>query len=265
MPRVIPFRLAAACALALVLSAAVAITATGAPIVSGGKGVLVDLRVVGKGGKVLTEEQLKTTTTTIKTSPQATCFGAGTGGSGKSVTIKGATALGALGQASKSTSSLRPLLVSDSFDFGLALCGVGGNVAKGKGSWYLKVNHKGAAVSGDAVKLKAGDEVLWDLAPSYPYPKELALEAPERVEAGVPFGVRVVSYDEKGKAKPLAGAKISGGDDVVTGADGRATVTVSATQPTVVALAAAHGKDIPSPSEYTEVCVGGACPVTATP
>src|SRR5580692_5100177 len=117
MPRLISFRLVAACALALALSLTIAASALA-------KGVSADLRVVGKGGKVLTEQTLSTGTTKITTSKKATCFGAGTGGSGKSVTIKGATALGLLGQASKSTASLQPLLVTDAFDFGLGICGV---------------------------------------------------------------------------------------------------------------------------------------------
>ena len=112
MPRLIPFRLAAACALALVLVLSIA-------AVAAAKGPLADLRVVGSGGKVLAEETLGAGTTSIKTSPKATCFGTGTGGSGKSVTIKGATALGLLGQAAKSTAALRPLLITDTFDFGL--------------------------------------------------------------------------------------------------------------------------------------------------
>ena len=262
MPRPISIRLVAACALALVLFAAIAVSATGAAAPSAGKGALVDLRVVGKGGKVLTEGDLQTGTTTIKTSPKANCFGAGTGGSGKSVTIKGATALGALAQASKSTASLRPLLITDAFDFGLGICGVGSSKVSGKASWYLKVNHKGATVGGDAVKLKAGDEVLWDLAPSYPYPNELALEAPERADTGVPFQVRVVSYDEKGKRKPVAGAKIAGASTsaaAVTGADGSATVTLSTTTADYAALTATHGKDIPSPAAPVFVCVPGSC------
>lgn len=252
MPRLIPFRLAAACALALVLSLSIAASAVA-------KGVSADLRVVGKGGKMLTEQTLSTGTTTIKTSPKANCFGAGTAGSGKSVTVKGATALGLLGQASKSTSSLRPLLITDAFDFGLGICGVGASKVGGKASWYLKVNHKGAMVSGDAVKLKPGDEVLWDLAPSYPYPNELALEAPERAETGVPFEVRVFSYDEKGKRKPVAGAKISGTDGVVTAADGRATVTLAAATAEYATLGATHGKDIPAPAAPVFVCVAGSC------
>jgi hypothetical protein len=254
MPRPIPFRLAAACALALSLSLPFAASALA-------KGVSAELRVVGKGGKVLTEETLSTGTTTIKTSPKANCFGAGTAGSGKSVTIQGATALGLLGQAAKSTGSLRPLLVTDAFDFGLGLCGIGASKVSGKASWYLKVNHKGATVSGDAVKLKPGDEVLWDLAPSYPYPNELALVAPERVETGVPFVVRVFSYDEKGKRKPVAGAKVAGagGASAVTDASGNATVTLSASVPQYETLQATHGKDIPSAAEPVYLCVAGAC------
>jgi hypothetical protein len=246
MPRLIPFRLAAVCALALVLSLSIAASAVA-------KGVAADLRVVGKGGKVLTEQALSTATTAIKTSPKANCFGAGTGGSGKSVTVKGATALGLLGQASKSTASLRPLLVTDAFDFGLGICGVGASKVSGKASWYLKVNHKGAMVSGDAVKLKPGDEVLWDLAPSYPYPNELGLEVPDSALGGQPFQVTVYSYDEKGKRKPVSGATVTGASGP-TDSGGKATVTLSAPAP----LVATHGKDIPSPAE--QVCIGIACP-----
>jgi hypothetical protein len=263
MPRLIPFRLVAACALALVIAAAAVVTANGATG-SPSKGPLVDLRVVGKGGKVLTEEDLLTGTVAIKTSPKANCFGAGTGGSGKSVTVKGPTAMGALAQAAKANPELQPLLVTDAFDFGLGICGVGKSVVSGKASWYLKVNRRGATTGGDAVKLKAGDEVLWDLAPSYPYPNELALEAPERVDSGTPFEVRVVSYDEKGKRKPVSGAKIVGAPGVVTGADGRASVTLSASVPLYEGLSATHGKDIPSAAAPVYVCVAGSCPVTSS-
>lgn len=260
MPRLIPFRLAVVCVLALTLSTVGAIAATGATS-KGGKGPLVDLRVVGKGGKTLTEQDIRTGTTAIKTSPQANCFGPGTGGSGKPVTVKGATALGALAQAAKQTASLRPLLITDAFDFGLGICGVGKSKVGGKSSWYLKVNHKGAQAGGDAVRLKAGDEVLWSFAPSFPYPNELDLLAPERVETGVPFTVRVFSYDEKGKRKPVAGAKVAGAAvAATTGADGTATVTLVATSPQYAILSATHGKEIPSPAAPVYVCVAGSCP-----
>jgi hypothetical protein len=234
-----------ACALALVLSLALSATAFA-------KGTEASLRVVGKGGKTLTEQTLKTGTIAIKTSPKATCFGSGTGGSGASVTVRGATALGLLAQAAQKTSSLRPLLVTDAFDFGLGICGVGSSTVSGKASWYLKVNHKGSQLGGDATKLKAGDEVLWDLAPSYPYPNELALEVPDVTTSGAPFTVHVVSYDEKGKRKPVAGATVTGAS-APTAADGSTTVTVMG--PTL--LAAKHGKDIPAPT----VCVAGQCPI----
>ena len=71
------------------------------------------------------------------------------------------------------------------------------------------------------MKLKPGDEVLWDLAPSYPYPNELALEAPDEATAGrAVHRSRVFSYDEKGKRKPVAGATVTGASGP-TDADGK--------------------------------------------
>jgi hypothetical protein len=246
MPRLIPFRLAAACLLAFSFALA---CATSAPA----KGFSADLRVVGTGGKTLAEKTVLTATTSVKTSPKATCFGPGSGGSGKSVTIQGNTAMGLLARASKSTAALSPLLISDSFDFGLALCGIGSSIAKGSASWYLKINHKSLEVGGDAAKIKPGDEVLWDLAPSFPYPDELALVAPGTAKAGMAFTVRVFSYDEKGKKTPQAGAKVTGAAKP-TGADGRTTVTLSGPK----RLIARSAGEIPSAREA--VCVGGKCP-----
>jgi hypothetical protein len=247
MPRIVPTRLAAACALALALlfsSAAIAAA----------KGVRADLRVVGAGGRALAEQTLQTGTTKVPTSPKATCLGKGSGGSGKKVTVRGPTALGLLAQAARSNAALRPLLVTDAFEseFGDGVCGVGGDKATKKMSWYLKVNHKDPELGGDSVKLKKGDEVLWALAP-YPYPNELALEAPTEATPGVPFAVRVFSYNDAGKRKPAAGATIPGAV-APTASDGRATVVV--TGPTE--LVARHGKDIPS--NGVAVCVLGACP-----
>lgn len=222
--------------------------------------VSADLRVVGGGGKILAEETLKTGTTSVPTSSRAICFGKGTGGSGKVASVKGATAFGLLAQAAKSTKALQPLLVTDTFDFGLGLCGVGGYKTTSKVSWYLKVNHKNPEIGGDTVKLKAGDEVLWAYT-SFPYPNELDLEAPEQVTAGVPFTVRVFSYSDTGKRKPVSGARITGVEGVVTGADGRASVTLSSPS---TALGATRGKDIPAPTVVVLTCPEGRCP-TAGP
>ncbi|MGB7587533.1 MAG: hypothetical protein WBM00_02375 [Solirubrobacterales bacterium] len=247
MPRLISFRLVASCALAL----AVVLLAT---TVAMAKGIPADLRVIGSGGKVLAEESLTTGTTAVPTSAKATCLGAGTGGSGKTATVPGATALGLLGQAAKQTPALQPLLITDHFDFGLGLCGVGGAVGSEKTglSWYLKVNHVDPEIGGDSVKLHAGDEVLWALAP-YPYPDELALQAPGKATAGKPFEVRVFSYADDGKRSPAAGVTVTGASGP-TGAEGRAEVTLR--RP--ARLIARHGKDIPS--NRAAVCVGGKCP-----
>lgn len=246
MPRSTRFRLAAVCALALSLTFVLSATAAA-------KGPLAELRVVGSGGKVLAEKPVAMANTSVKTSPKATCFGPGSGGSGDAVQLKGTTAMGLLASGSKTIPALRPLLISDAFDFGLALCGVGSSVAKGKASWYLKINHKSLEVGGDAAKIKPGDEVLWTLAPSFPYPDELVLTAPNTAKAGMSFTVRVMAYDEKGRSKPQAGAKVTGATEP-TGADGRTTVTLS--KPAKL-IARAAG-EIPSARE--PVCVGGKCP-----
>ena len=246
MPRSTSFRLAAVCALAISITLAFAAVASA-------KGFKAELRVVGAGGKVLAEQPISTATTAVKTSPKAECFGKGSGGSGDPVTIKGNTAMGLLAHASKSVAALSPLLISDSFDFGLALCGVGSSVAKGKSSWYLKINHKSLEVSGDAATIKPGDEVLWDLAPSFPYPDELVLEGPNKAKAGMPFTVRVLSYDEKGKSKPVKGVKVTGASEP-TGADGRTTVTLS--KPARL-IARAAGE---IPSARLPVWIGAKCP-----
>lgn len=247
MPRLVPLRLAAACALAFIL----VISTTAVAVAK----VPAKLRVVG-GGKTLVETALKTGTVSVSTSSKATCFGKGTAGSGKAVTIKGATALGLLGQAAKSTKTLKPLLLTDAFDFGLGICGVGGYKATSKLSWYLKVNHKNPELGGDAVKLKAGDEVLWALEP-YPYPNELSLVAPFSAHPGEPFQVSVFTYSDKGKKKPAAGATVTGASGP-TDAAGHATVTLSES----AALTANHGKDIPSNSSTVIMCdASGACPI----
>jgi hypothetical protein len=244
MPILIPIRLAAACALALLLL--VSTTA-----VASAKKVEADLRVVAKG-KTIAEETLKTGTISLPTSKKADCFGKGTGGSGKPAKVAGSTALGLLGQAATSTKSLKPLLITDSFDFGLGICGVGGYSATAKESWYLKVNHKNPELSGELVKLKPGDDVLWALA-KFPYPNELGLEGPTEATPGVPVQVRVLSYDDKGKRKPVKGALVTGGAGP-TNAQGKTTVTVAG--PTLIR--ATHAKDIPS--NGVGVCVLKICP-----
>jgi hypothetical protein len=247
MPTLITKRLAAACGLALILVLSTAAAASA-------KKVEADLRVVGKANKVLAETTMKTGPTKIPTSKKATCFGKGTGGSGKKYGTKGPTALGFLSQAAVSIKALKPLLVTDTFvdEFGLGICGVGHSKSSSKLSWYLKVNHKNPNIGGEKAKVRKGDEVLWALA-GFPYPNELALEGPGEATPGVPFEVRVFSYDDKGKRKPASGVTVTGAS-APTGPDGRTQASVLAPQ----LIRATHGKDIPS--NGVSVCVAGACP-----
>jgi hypothetical protein len=244
MPRIVRTLPAAVCALALI------VLLSSASIAYAGR-VKADLLVVGKAGKVLTDQSLVTGSTNVKTSPKATCFGKGTGGSGRSVKINGPSALGLLNQAARSTPSLKPLLVTDAFDFGLGICGIGPSSATKTLSWYLKVNHKNPERSGEKVRLHEGDEVLWALT-GYPYPKELSLVAPKEATAGLPFVVRVFGYDDKGKRKPVKGALVTGGAGP-TDSQGRTSVTLTAP----AAIRATDAKDIPSAAE--EVCVAAIC------
>lgn len=247
MPRPMQLRTAAVCVLAVCLTAAFAAGASA-------KGFTATLRVVGAGKEVLAEKEVKTVSSvSIKTSKQATCFGAGTGGSGAAVAVPGNTALGLLGVGVKSTPKLAPLSLTDHFSFGVGLCGIGKSKAKGKSSWYVKIDHKGTTTSASKAKIKAGDEVLFDLAPSYPYPDELVVAAPEEATAGVPFTVHVYAYDEKGRRKPVQGAAVTG---AIGPTDKQGKVSVTLTKPT--ALLAGLGEDIPSAA--VPVCLAGQCP-----
>jgi len=251
MPRLVSIRLAAACALALISMLALAGGAAA-------KGPVASLRVVGKSGKVLDESSLALGgQVSIKPSPKATCFGPGTGGSGKKRSLKGNSALGMLVRAAQFTAALKPVLVTDHFidEFGLGICAVGSSKATSKSSWFVKLNHRAQTVGGESVKVRGGDEVLWAYG-GYPYPDELVLSAPAEAQANVPFNVQVFSYDEKGKKKPASGATVTGASGPTDQA-GRASVTLAAP----ALLSASLGKDIPSAG--VQVCVDGKCPTAS--
>ncbi|HTU13576.1 MAG TPA: hypothetical protein VMF31_00115 [Solirubrobacterales bacterium] len=183
----------------------------------------VNLRVVTHKGKTLFDGKVKTGTAKIK--PNSDCLG---GSAGKARTLTGPTALGALADASKASSALRPMLVSDG-DFGFGLCGFGKTVAKAENWWVLKYNHTDSMLGGEATKLKKNSDVLWYLAKSYneTTPNELVLDAPAKVRKGASFKVRVFEYDGKGKRKPVEGAKISGASAALTDAKGYTKISLS--------------------------------------
>jgi hypothetical protein len=212
-----------------------------------------DLRVVGPSGQ-LDDITQYSDTTTMPTSPQADCFGPGTGGSGQSVTVPGANALGIVVEAAKSRTGLNPLQLTDTFvpdGFGLGVCGIGGQVATGSAFWYTKVDHTGLQVGGSQFPIHAGQQVLWYLASNFPPPPELVLNAPFREPVGTPFAVQVLAYADDGTSAPAAGAVVSGGAaPVTTDASGNAVVTGGGAGPRE--LQATRGSDIPS--AVTEIC-----------
>src|SRR5919106_2422790 len=133
----------------LTLACAAAISLT-VPALAGAKSKTVggELRVVGPDGQSLAELVQYTGTVRVPTDPDALCFGQGSGGSGARVKLTGPTALGAVQDASATARDVRPLSITDAFDFGLGVCGIGGFQASGSGSWYLKHDHAGAQVGG---------------------------------------------------------------------------------------------------------------------
>lgn len=195
--------------------------------------VKADVRVLTANGTTLTEQTgVRTGTVEIGTDPKADCFGKGTGGSGEIARVQGPTALGIVQDAAGSDRDLRPLSITDAFDFGLGVCGFGGYEAPKSGFWYLKVNHEASQVGGDQAKLKDGDEVLWFLDRDFSDdpPGELLLKAPDQVEPGMPVEVKVLVYSDKGKKEPAAGADVKhaseptdkrGRTTVVFGGEGR--------------------------------------------
>ncbi len=218
------------------------------------KTTAADLRVVDSSARTLAEAtQLTGRRTKAATSRKADCFGPGTGGSGEVVTIpdpaldvRGPTALGLLADAGRFNRGVRPLGLTDHFDFGIGVCGIGRAISPAAGYWYLKLNHEGSPNGGDQTQVRRGDDVLWYLIEDYndPVPDELELHAPATAEPGTPFAVRVRSYGDDGTVSAAAGAMVTGAD-APTDDRGRTTVTVSTR---TAELRAQRGGSIPSNS-----------------
>ena len=209
-----------------------------------------NLRVVTDTGKTLYDGRQITGSTSVKTSKKAVCLGAGSGGTGKKFALPGATALGAVSDASRNVKALRPLSITDAFDFGLGVCGFGGVESPPSGFWYLKQNHVDATAGGDQTIVKNRDDILWYLIDDFndPPPAELELHAPAKVNGGEPFTVKVAEYDPAGKRTPAPGVSVGG---EITGADGKATIDPGATSKSVKLQATRDGA---IPSRELTVC-----------
>jgi hypothetical protein len=192
------------------------------------KTVPAGFRVVDTAGRSLADGTQFSGPVTIKTNRHADCFGDGTGGSGAKVDVPGDTALGQLASGGTAFPGVDPLSVTDAFDFGLGLCGVGKAVSPPTGYWYLKVNHAAAFTGGDQTAVTKGDEILWYLIDDYaePTPDELALKAPVSADPGDQIQVKVNSYADDGTKSAAPGVQVTGAEEP-TDAQGKATVTVA--------------------------------------
>jgi hypothetical protein len=243
-----------------VLPVAAAISLLALPA-SAGASVPVDLRVVDSDGSILAEQRQYTATVSLRTDPKADCFGPGTGGSGNRVRVRGRTALGAVVDGRIADRSLRPVSVTDAFDFGLGVCGIGDAVASQSGFWYLKQDHVGTATGGDQTKVKRSDEIVWYLDPDFSDPPapELELKAPPRAQPGQSFEALVLEYADDGNAGPAAGVDVTGAS-APTASDGTTQVTIEEGNDEIGELTAKRSGAI---SDSARICVAsqtGDCP-----
>jgi hypothetical protein len=94
--------------------------------------------------------------------------------------------------------------------------------------WGIWINDRYATTGACEIKLHAGDQLLFavDSVAHHEHPLEILPVRNQHV--GQPFGVKVVSFSDAGKSKPLAGARVSGsGVSAVTGSNGIAQLTDS--------------------------------------
>ncbi len=234
--------LAGACVLALSFASAAAAAKS--------KTVPGQIRVVDSNGDRLADQTQYTNGIKFKTDPKADCFGPGTGGSGDKVKVPGPTALGLLADTGISDRDVKPLSVTDSFDFGLGLCGVGDAVSPETGYWYLKRNHVGSQTGGDQTEVSKGDEILWYLIDDFndPIPDELVLKVAPQAKAGSDVTVKVLSYADDGSRSPAAGAKVEGAKKKT---DAKGTTTVPADSDLLQVTATRKGS---IPSRVATVC-----------
>ncbi|HEU0023624.1 MAG TPA: DUF4430 domain-containing protein [Thermoleophilaceae bacterium] len=211
-----------------------------------------DLRVEG-AGKSLATATFVTDTARIRTTSSSTCTG-----SGQVKTVQGPSALGLLWSGSAATKSLRPVAVSDEFDFGLFVCSISSFVGGDTAYWLYKVDHKTPEVGADQYALKGGEHVLWyfsDTTASVNTGDELGLQAPARATPGGEVRVRVWVYDSAGTRTPAAGASVGG---ETTDAAGRATL--DAPDKGRLRIRAERAADIPSQTLSVCITAKPSCP-----
>lgn len=232
------------------LAAAVALLA--APNASAA--VQAELRVEGAGRQLAAGMYVTDSASVRTTTSPPSC-----NGSGQVKTVQGPTALGLVVSAAAAGAALRPLAVSDEFDFGLLVCGIGDLAGSDASFWLYKVDHKAAEVGADQFPLEGGEQVLWyfsDTAAGVNTGVELGLQAPARATAGSAVEVTAWAYDAAGARTPAAGATVLG---ETTDGQGKASVSVPRGA-RVLRLRAERGGDVPSPTLTVCVKAEPSCP-----
>lgn len=92
--------------------------------------------------------------------------------------------------------------------------------------WSIYVDNAYATKGICDLKLHAGEQILFAAVPVKGSVSLLGLTGPSKVTAGRTFSLKVVVYNAKGKAKPVAGVKVSGAAKP-SNAHGLVTVTES--------------------------------------
>jgi hypothetical protein len=233
-----------------VVATAVAAAALLAPAAASGS-TGASLRVEG-GGKSLGQVRAYTDSAEIRTTKSSTCKG-----SGDVKTVPGATALGLLWSASQASRAFRPLAISDEFDFGLFVCGIGKYSGSDTAYWLYKADHKSPEVGADQLTLGKRSDVLWffsDTVANVNTGDELSLTAPGDAKTNSTVTVRVYAYDAAGKRTPAAGATVNGETT-----DAQGTARVDTRGKGNLRLRATRGADIPSGNAYVCVSKSGHC------
>ena len=222
---------------ACVIAVAVVSPASAASVTS-------QLRVEANGHDIGPGWQYAHDSVTYETSQSAAC-----NGSGESGTITGPTALGVLVQGADYTGRLDPVQISDQFDFGPFVCGVGNFESTDSAFWLYKVDHVSPEVGGDQFPIdSSGHSVLWylmDTATGANTGNELFLSIGDTiVQAGSPINATVLEYDFSGESTPAEGVQIMGAGDAVTDAMGGATLQFD--EPGRQFIRGVRGSDIPT-------------------
>lgn len=243
----------------LTLSACAVAVLTASVPAAEAKPAAAELRVQAEQKALASGQTYLTDTTAITTDTRKPACG----GSGETKTVNGPSALSLLIDAAGVSRTLRPLGISDKFDFGLLVCNIGGSVSSNDAFWLYKVNHVAPEVGADQRSIRPGDEVLWYFSNTKTGRNtgdELALDAPARAKSSGSFEVKVTAYDFAGERTPAAGAIVRYGRKTVT-ADENGLARVTAGDGPRLRLRAVRGKDVAS--EIAEVCVAdrlGDCP-----